>query len=86
MSISEIFKNIRTVTFRYKTKVSRDNRKNFGVIAQEVAEVFDPKDYSVVNMEEDGYFSVRLIQFVPLLIEYCKELEKRIELLEKNHK
>jgi len=82
MKISEIFKKIQIIKFRYSDKVTLDNRKNFGVIAQELAEIFDPKEYSIVTMEDDGYYTVNYIQLIPLLIKHVQNLEQRIKLLE----
>lgn len=81
-NISEIIKKIRVIEFRYNNKVTTDKRKRFGCIAQELAEIFDPEIYSIVTMEDDGYYCVDYVQLVPLLIKHIQTLETRIEKLE----
>jgi len=82
MKINEIINKIRIATFRYKDKVTPNNKKYFGVMAQDLAKILDPEEYSVVRMEEDGFYAVDYIQLVPLLIKHVQELEKRIDDLE----
>lgn len=49
----------------------------FGVIAQEVQEVFP----DIVTHEDDGYLAVDYNQFVPILIEAIRELKTEIDSL-----
>jgi len=54
------------------------NRREAGVIAQEIEEVLP----EVVVTRKDGYKAVRYEKLVPLLIEAIKELTAKVEMLE----
>jgi len=84
MKPSEIIKHLKIISFRYEDKVTSDKRKNFGVVAQQIAEYFDPKDFSITNTDIEGFYKVDYIQLIPLLIKYIQDLEKRVEVLEKD--
>jgi len=55
----------------------RDERRNIGLVAQEVMEVIP----EVVSEGADGYYSVAYGNIVGLLVEAIKELKKEVELL-----
>ncbi len=82
IKLSELIKRIKIISFRYTNKVTEDNRKYFGVVAQELAEIFDPEEYSIVNKDSEGYYQVDYVQLVPLLVKQIQTLESRIKKLE----
>lgn len=51
----------------------------YGVIAQDVREVFP----DIVTLEDDGYYAVDYVQFIPILIESIRELKEEIDSLKK---
>ena len=59
--------------YSYNMIGNEDKRREYGLIAQEVQEVF-PELVSVVDQEE-GHLGVSYIQLVPLLLEAVKELK-----------
>ncbi|MCB9248268.1 MAG: tail fiber domain-containing protein [Ignavibacteriales bacterium] len=77
--------NIRGVTYDWKVeefpKKQFNNRKQIGVIAQEVEEVFP----ELVHTDDDGYKSVEYSKFTVLLIEAVKEQQKMINELKKQN-
>lgn len=75
-----ILKKVECYSYKWRKRkgIKRDNRKNFGVIAQQLEKI-GLKDM-VQNNEK--FKSVNYIQLIPLLIESVKELTKRIEKLE----
>lgn len=60
--------------YSYNKKADLEKKIEFGVIAQEIQEIF-PNIVSVVN-EEKGYLGVCYTQLIPVLIEANKELHK----------
>jgi hypothetical protein len=62
-----------------ETKQDDFKGNDVGVIAQEIQEVLP----QVVTKQKDGYLAVKYEKIVPLLIEGMKELNKKIEDLEK---
>jgi hypothetical protein len=54
-----------------------NEKPSFGVIAQELKEVLP----ELVNMEENGYYSVDIISLLPFIIEYIKDNKRQINSL-----
>lgn len=75
--VKEIVDNVYTVTFNYRDK----DEKTFGLIAQDLLK-FD-SEIKLVDKDENGYYSIRESKLVYLLWNYVKELNKRIEKLER---
>jgi hypothetical protein len=59
---------------------SFDNNNHHGVIAQEIENIFP----DLVATDENGYYNVNYIEFIPLLIQALQEQGKKIAELEKN--
>jgi hypothetical protein len=80
----DIIKRLRPVKFTYKSEP--DGPVNYGLIAQEVRELFDDRDHVVNEMDpaDDGetYFSVEYISFVAPLIRAVQQLSDKIDDLE----
>ena len=66
--------------YSYNMIDNEDKRREYGLIAQEVQQVF-PELVSVVDPEQ-GHLGVSYIQLVPLLLEGFKEQQLRIKTLE----
>lgn len=75
--VKEIVNSVYTVTFNYIGK----DEKTFGLIAQDLLK-FD-SEIKLVDKDENGYYSIRESKLVYLLWNYVKELNKRIEELER---
>jgi len=67
-------------TFDWNEKQDTYEGHDVGVIAQEIHKVLP----EVVGEKNDGYLGVKYEKIVPLLIESIKELNKKIEDIEKN--
>ena len=67
-------------TFDWNDKQNTYEGHDVGVIAQEIHKVLP----EVVGEKNDGYLGVKYEKIVPLLIESIKELNKKIEDIEKN--
>lgn len=83
-NIKEISENnsiqsINSYEFEWNEKSDREG-KSYGFIAQEVKEVLP----NVVKENSNGYLAIDYIQFIPLLLQEIKDLNKRVEELEKN--
>jgi hypothetical protein len=66
--------------FDWNDKQSAYKGHDIGVVAQEIEEVLP----EVVTTRGDGYKAVKYDKIVPLLIESIKELQKKVEDIEKN--
>ena len=75
---NSIITNLNAYCFKYNEKSSRENDEGIGFIAQEVKEVL-PR---VVCSRKDGTLAVDYLQFIPILTEEVKRLNKRVEELE----
>lgn len=78
-----IFDKLKPCSFRYKDR----NRQHLGFIAQEVEEAMidsgvNGEDFAAV-VNDDGKYSLRYNEFIPMLVAKIKQLEKKIEELEK---
>ncbi|WP_291726039.1 tail fiber domain-containing protein [Bernardetia sp.] len=67
--------SLRGTQYFWKNKEKRGNRLQFGVIAQEVEEVFP----NLVRTDSEGFKSVHYIDLIPVLIEATKEQQTIIE-------
>lgn len=66
----EIVGNLNPVTFTWKS--DKDSKTNYGLIAQEVQEIF-PDAVS----EENGYLKVDYFKLIPLMVQAIKELKNK---------
>ncbi|WP_338791942.1 tail fiber domain-containing protein [Bernardetia sp. MNP-M8] len=73
-SLNDIL-SLRGTTYYWKDTVAMNNRFQFGVIAQEVEEVFP----NLVVTDENGFKSVNYIGLVPVLLQATKEQQEIIE-------
>jgi len=84
--LNKLFKSLRPASFRYKFD---DTKIYFGVMAQDIEEGlinegWDPESFSILQKDENGFFKVDYIQLIPVLIAKIKELENRLEMIEKS--
>ncbi|MCK5767292.1 MAG: hypothetical protein KAH35_02815 [Candidatus Atribacteria bacterium] len=83
----KLFKVLKPVVFNYKKdKIEGlDTDKKFiGVMAQDirkglVVEGFDPDEFSIVQTDENGYYTVDYVQLIPILIDRIKKLEDEVK-------
>jgi len=75
----DIIKRLRPVKFTYKSEP--EGPVNYGLIAQEVQELFDDRDHIVneMSLSEDGvqYLSIEYISFIAPLIKAVQELSAK---------
>lgn len=76
-----LLENINGYSFNYKEGYNLDKRRKMGVIAQEVEEILPE-----MVKEFNGIKSVNYENFIPILIESIKYLNKRVDCLEQNKK
>lgn len=87
--LDELFKELKPAMFNYSGENGLDSEKiNFGVMAQDIERGiinsgYSPEHFSILNKDEAGYFMVDYIQLIPLLISKIKQLEQRLEEIEK---
>jgi len=67
---SDKLDDINVVSFEYKG----ENENHIGFIAQEIEELYP----QLVKKDEHGYLSVKYLEIIPLLIDYNKNLKKKI--------
>ena len=76
----ELIKNINGVTFKWNNKQDTHRGDDTGLIAQEVESLNLP---GVCTTRSDGTLAIKYERVVPLLVECIKELNEKIERLEK---
>jgi hypothetical protein len=79
LSNNNLIHNIKGYEFDWNEKSEREG-KNYGFIAQEVKEILP----DMVKENSNGYLAIDYIQFIPLLLEEIKDLNKRVQELENN--
>jgi len=67
---SDKLDNINVVSFEYKG----ETENHIGFIAQEIEELYP----QLIKKDENGYLSVKYLEMIPLLIDYNKNLKKKI--------
>jgi hypothetical protein len=86
-SALDVIDKMKPVTFEWNDKAkelnsSKDDRNNFGLIAQEVKQILPELVHSIY----EEYEAVDYIAFIPILIQGMKELMKEIETLKNESK
>mgnify|MGYP006086732241 CR=1 FL=1 len=78
-----VINSVRPVRFNYNSESMGTEKKHFGVIAQELAEVFSEEDSIVGKSTADGkdFLTVEYQELIPVLISSVKELTSTIETL-----
>ncbi|MTE26330.1 tail fiber domain-containing protein [Winogradskyella ouciana] len=80
IQLDNVIPSIKKITpYTYNMIDDADKKREYGVMAQDVLEVF-PEMVSVVD-EENGYYGVSYIQFVPVLLKGMQEQQQLIETL-----
>ena len=80
----EILNEIKPVEFTYNEKLCKnDGKRHFGVIAQELNEIFPKEKYALVIEDNSGYLLVNYIELIPILIKAVQELSKELMDLKK---
>ena len=85
-----VFDRLKPAIFKYKKDMVdglQTEKQVFGIMAQDIRdglkdEGFSPDDFSIVEMQDTGYYSVDYIQLIPLLVSKIKQLELDIRRLE----
>jgi len=78
ITFTDIVKELKPVTFKFKDS----EKTSFGFIAQDLLEVFNDQEFTVVGTSEDGMYNVNYIEFIPILTRALQGLIKRVEQLE----
>ena len=76
----EVCRNLNGYMFKWKTDDQKNGQTDLGVIAQEV----EAELPYLVSINGNGNKAVKYQSLIPLLIEAVKELDKRVEELEKD--
>ena len=81
-----LIKGLEGVTYNYRAddypQYAFSKEKQVGFIAQEVEKIVP----EVVRTDANGYMGIDYSKFAPLLVEGIKELEKRLEAVERENK
>ena len=79
----ETLNEIKPVEFTYNEKLYTDGKRHFGVIAQELNEIFPKEKYALVVENNSGYLLVNYIELIPILIKAVQELSEEVRDLKK---
>jgi len=78
-STETLFNSIEAKKFSYKT---HPDDTHYGFIAQDIKNAGNGLEH-LVSMNENGFYSVRMLEIIPFLFAKIKQLEERIAQLEK---
>lgn len=81
----ELIRKLKPAIFRYKPNHTEDNRKHFGFIAQDIAEILPMDEFMIVKLDDQGYHTLDHGQLVAPLVKAVQELSKQVEELEKKY-
>ena len=83
-------KRLKPAIFNYKDAgINLDTEKTYiGVMAQDIIKAIELEglnyeDFSIVKLENSGFYSVDYIQLIPILISKINSLEEKINKLER---
>ena len=86
--MKKLFENLKPCMYKYNNKIAGLETEKFtmGVMAQDIRKGidesgYDPDEFSIIKMNDNGYYSVDYIQLIPILISKIRELEKDINKL-----
>lgn len=85
MNYDILFNNLKSAEYTYiDNELNLPSGIQFGVMAQDIKEGLElqgkiPEDYSIIKMNDNGFYSVDYLQLIPLLITKVQELEKEIK-------
>jgi uncharacterized protein YqfB (UPF0267 family) len=75
--------------YNYNGKIDglETKKTTIGVVAQDIREGisesgYNPDDFTIVKLNDNGFYSVDYVQLIPVLIDKINELEARLEKLE----
>lgn len=71
--------DLSVTSFTYDESLGKDDRETFGLLAQELAELFNPDVYSMVMKDANGFYMVDYTQMIPLLLALIKRQKKDID-------
>ena len=75
---------IKSIEFTYNEKLFKnDGKRHFGVIAQELNEIFPKEKYALVVEDNSGYLAVNYIELIPILVKAVQELSEEVRKLKK---
>ena len=81
MDISEIIYLLRPCSFSYNDLTGQKTGKiSFGLIAQDVLQLFPDDKYTIVSSQEKGY-AINYWEFIPFLILQVQKQNKEIQAL-----
>lgn len=81
--LNKFILNLNPVSYNWRDKGDKDN--HFGLVAQDVMELMDKYDmsyeeYGLVDYNDDnGYYYLSYIEFIPLLVNLCQSQQKEID-------
>ena len=75
--ILNIFDKLKPCSWRWKS----NGKKSFGFIAQDLLELFPENEYDIVEMDKNGFYSVKYHQIIPFLVDKIREQDKELDTL-----
>lgn len=86
--MKKLFKNLKPAIFKYNNRVRNLETEKFtmGVMAQDIRKGleesgFNPDEFTIVQKDNTGYYSVDYIQLIPVLISEINSLKQDINKL-----
>ena len=78
MSLEKI-KKLNPAEFKYKKGYGETSRITLGIMAQDIDKIYPYEDYSILTLDENGYYMVEYTQLIAPLIKAIQELSEEID-------
>lgn len=79
IDVNEVDKLMKVETKTYSYKNDKSSKKHYGFIAQDVKGLFP----DLVQEDETGFYRINYVEFIPIIIDGFKRLNKKVEDQEK---
>lgn len=80
----DFIKKLKPAIFKYKADTPQgvSDKKHFGFIAQDIAEILDDKNkYAILKKDENGYYLVDHGEIIAPLVKAVQELSDKVDRL-----
>ena len=63
------------IEFLVNKEKERQSKRHVGILAQELKEIYP----QLIDVDDDGYYSIRYMELIPILIRSIQELKMQLD-------
>jgi len=89
--MKKLFEYLKPCFYKYNDRIPNleTDKYTMGIMAQDIrmgieASGFNPDEFSIVQKDDTGYYHVKYVQLIPVLVAKIKELEEEINQIKKD--